>query len=86
VDTEVLVTVSGSDADEDRSEALRLALREELLAVAVEDVHGVSEGSAPPGTRGLDLAAVGRRALSRRDVTTNRSGMRQTRFKAEANG
>jgi hypothetical protein len=103
------VTVSESDADEDRLEALTLALREELLALNVEDVHGVSERSAPPGTRGLDLAggfvrqvdtAVhvseqldqselgGGRGLvvtaSRRDVATNRSGLRQTRFKLEA--
>jgi hypothetical protein len=84
VDAEVLVTVSKSDADEVRLEAPMLALREELLALDVENVHGVSEGSAPPGTRGLDLAAVGRRALSRRDVATNRSGLRQTRFRLEA--
>jgi len=64
VDTEVLVSASDSDADEDRLEALMLALREELLALDVEDVHGVGEGSAPPGTRGLDLAAVGARVVT----------------------
>jgi hypothetical protein len=46
-------------ADAQRLEELTVALRRELLDLGVDDVQRVSDGEAPPGTRGLDAASVG---------------------------
>jgi hypothetical protein len=46
-------------ATDDRLDALTGYLREELLDLDVDDVRRPSGGEAPPGTRAVDLAAVG---------------------------
>lgn len=52
----IIIDEAGSDAE--RLEQLSERVRADLLELDVEDVKRVSEGSAPPGTRGIDLAAV----------------------------
>jgi hypothetical protein len=47
----------GSDAE--RLDELATQLREELLALDVDDVERVSAGAAPPDTRAIDLALIG---------------------------
>jgi len=53
------VQVEETDAEADRIEGLTLSLRRELLAADVEGVDRVSDGPAPPGTRGLDATTIG---------------------------
>jgi hypothetical protein len=55
----VRVHVSERDADAERQSELARLLREELLLLDVEDVRPLTTGSAPPGARSLDAAAVG---------------------------
>ena len=52
------VTIDEPGADEQRLEELAGTLRAELLDLDVEDVRRVPAGAAPPGTRGIDLAAA----------------------------
>ncbi len=52
------VTIDEPGADEQRLEELAGSLRAELLDLDVEDVRRMPAGAAPPGTRGIDLAAV----------------------------
>jgi len=59
MDTQVLVTIDETGADELRLESLSHHLRDELLTLDVDDVRHVSAGPAPPGTRAIELAAVG---------------------------
>lgn len=59
MDTQVLVTIDEQGADGQRLEALSLGLRGELLTLDVDDVRRVPGGEPPPGTRAIDLAAVG---------------------------
>jgi hypothetical protein len=54
---EVQVGVLEDGADEARLEELALLLRQELLTLDVRSVQSVSDGDAPPGTRG-GLAAI----------------------------
>jgi hypothetical protein len=56
---EIVVAVGESDADPERLEELSLQLREELLATDAEDVARLTTGTAPPGARAMDVAAVG---------------------------
>src|SRR5690349_21720846 len=59
MDTQVLVRVQESGADAERLADLADNLRTELLALDVDDVRPVRVGAAPPGARGMDVAAVG---------------------------
>lgn len=64
---EILVELyaEGEQFDDDELERMRLALRREFLELSeVEAVGTVSAGPAPPGTRGLDIAAIGALAVS----------------------
>ncbi len=56
---EIRVSVDDPSAGDEERESLSLALREELLSTDVGDVHPVSTGPAPEGSRGVDAAAVG---------------------------
>ena len=56
---QMIITIHEEHADDGRLEALSSALRRELMALDVEDVERVREGQAPPGTRAVELAAVG---------------------------
>lgn len=59
MDTQVLVRVQESGADAERLADLADNLRTEILALDVDDVRPVSDGAAPPGSRAMDVAAVG---------------------------
>ena len=59
MDTQVLVRVQESGADAERLAELADNLRTELLALDIDDVRPMRDGAAPPGSRGLDVAAVG---------------------------
>jgi hypothetical protein len=64
---EILVELyeEGTPVDADELDRMTLALRRELLDIDdVEEVSGVSAGPAPPGTRGLDVAALGALAVT----------------------
>lgn len=61
---EVDVSIAEVDADAEQLEELTLALREEILTLDVESVVARSVGEAPPGTRGVDAAAVGALVVS----------------------
>lgn len=56
---EMTIAIRDEDADLERLDELSSALRRELLDLGVDDVDRVSEGEAPPGTRALDVAAIG---------------------------
>ena len=53
------ITVHDDGADDERLDALATALRQELMALDVEDVEPLRDGEAPPGARAVELAAVG---------------------------
>jgi membrane-associated two-gene conflict system component 1 (EACC1) len=53
----VQLTEEGSDPE--RLDELTSRLRQELLQLPVDNVEKVSEGTAPEGTRGLEIAAIG---------------------------
>jgi hypothetical protein len=59
MDAQLLVTVDEPGADGQRLETLSLGLRDELLALDVDDVRRVHGGEPPPGTRAVDIATVG---------------------------
>jgi hypothetical protein len=61
---EVDVSVTEVGADAEQLEELTRALREEILTLDVESVVPRSGGEAPPGTRGVDAAAVGALVVS----------------------
>src|SRR5262249_33766005 len=67
VDTQVWVKVEEGGADSERLQELTDRLRAELLELDVEDVSGVPETEAPPGSRAVDLAAVGALLVSMTD-------------------
>jgi hypothetical protein len=50
---------AGSDADDEEIAEATLQLRRELLDLEVDAVELPSAGDAPPGTRGVELAALG---------------------------
>lgn len=56
---EMLVSVQEDDAGTGDMEQLSGLLREELLQLDVEQVRPAPGGAAPPGSRGIDAAAVG---------------------------
>ncbi len=51
--------VSEEGADAERLDSLTGFLREELLALDVEDVHALPAGEPPPGSRAFDVVAIG---------------------------
>jgi hypothetical protein len=55
----VAIQVTEPDADDRRVDALATQLRRELLELDVDEVAKPSAGDAPPGTRAIELAAVG---------------------------
>jgi hypothetical protein len=61
---EVDVSVAEVGADAEQLEELARALREEILTLDVESVVPRSGGEAPPGTRGVDAAAIGALVVS----------------------
>lgn len=52
--------VSPGDVDAEELTALTEMLREELLLLDVDDVEPAEAGSAPAGTKGIELFAIGR--------------------------
>ncbi len=61
-DSEVVIGVQldpASEEDEQRLDELTARLRRELLELDVESVDRPAGEDAPPGSRGLDLAAAG---------------------------
>jgi hypothetical protein len=61
---EVDVSVVEVGADAEQLEELTRALRAEILTLDVESVVPRSGGEAPPGTRGVDAAAIGALVVS----------------------
>ena len=62
---ELLVTVREDDADAAEREELAGRLRSELARLEVDEVRPATTGTAaPPGTRGMDVVAVGALVVS----------------------
>lgn len=55
----MIIEVAEDGADAERIDALAGYLRQELLQLDVADVTRAPGGVAPPGSRGLDVAAIG---------------------------
>ena len=55
----LVVSIDDDEVDREQLEALSLALRRELLELDIDDVEQLTVGEAPPGTRAVDVAAVG---------------------------
>lgn len=56
---ELRVQLGEEGADAQRLDTLAGYLRRELLALDVQDVTALSDGPPPPGSRAVDVAAVG---------------------------
>jgi hypothetical protein len=67
MDTQVWVKVEERGADSERLQELADGLRAELLELDVGDVSGIRGVGAPPGSRAVDLAAVGALLVSMTD-------------------
>jgi hypothetical protein len=62
---EMLVAVQEEDVDDGELDRLAAMLRNELLGLDVDEVRRAASGQpAPPGTRGVDVAAVGALVVS----------------------
>ncbi len=59
MDGELRLLLEEDGADAERVDALTGHLRRELAQLDVERVSPLSGGEAPPGTRAIDVAAVG---------------------------
>lgn len=59
METAIVVEVAEGGADAERLDALTAQLREELLGLDVDDVRPAVVGEAPPGSRAIELAAIG---------------------------
>jgi hypothetical protein len=59
MDAVLQIEVVDSEEDAERLDELAQNLREELLQLDVGDVRPATAGDAPPGSKGLELAAVG---------------------------
>ena len=57
--TEMRIELFEPDADLEEIDRLTSDLREELLELDVDSVSPPSAGPAPPGSKGLELAAIG---------------------------
>src|ERR1044071_5484794 len=61
---EVLIELSLTDGDSVELDELTRLLRSEVQELDIESVHQVSEGVAPAGTKGVDMAAIGQMAIA----------------------
>jgi hypothetical protein len=68
--TELRIELFEPGADAEAVDALTGALREELLELDVEDVAAVTGGSAPDGSKGLELIAIGALLVQVKDSLT----------------
>lgn len=60
----ITVELYADRADPEETERLSLALRQELIEIdEIDSVKRASAGPPPPGSRGLDLAALGALAI-----------------------
>jgi Effector Associated Constant Component 1 len=59
VDGELRLLLEEDGADSERVDVLTGYLRRELAQLDVERVRPLPAGEAPPGTRGLDVTAIG---------------------------
>jgi hypothetical protein len=59
MDGELRLFLEEDGADAERIDQLTGHLRREIDQLEVEDVRGLPVGEAPPGTRGLEIMAVG---------------------------
>ena len=57
--TRIAVQVAQEAADADSLDELAGLLRQELLALDVDDVQRARAGQAPAGTRGVDVESIG---------------------------
>jgi hypothetical protein len=62
--TEVLVELSVEGGDSIELDELTRQLRSEVQELDIDSIHEVSEGIAPAGTKGMDMAAIGQMAIS----------------------
>jgi hypothetical protein len=56
---ELRVQLDETGADDQRLDILTGYLRRELLALDVQDVTALSDGTPPPGSRAVDMAVIG---------------------------
>jgi hypothetical protein len=56
---QMIIALGEADADAERLQQVADGVRLELLELDVDDVRPLRNGEAPPGSRGLDIAAVG---------------------------
>lgn len=56
---QLIVEVVDPDADDERLSDLTQNLRTDLLELDVDSVERLKQGEAPPGTRAIELAAIG---------------------------
>lgn len=61
---EVLIELLLADGDSVELDELTRQLRSEVQELDIDSLHEVSEGVAPAGTKGADLAAIGQMAIS----------------------
>jgi hypothetical protein len=59
VANEIRVQLDEEGADDQRLDTLTGYLRRELLALDVQDVTARPDGTPPPGSRAVDVAAIG---------------------------
>jgi len=55
----ISLSLAEEDADDARLDALTGYLREDLRRLDVDDVQRATAGEAPPGSRAIDIAAIG---------------------------
>ena len=61
---DVVVELSLEGGDSVELDELTRQLRSEVQELDIESIHEVSEGVAPAGTKGVDMAAIGQMAIS----------------------
>ncbi len=61
---EVLIELSLDGGDSVELDELTRQLSSEVQELDIESMHEISEGVAPAGTKGADLAAIGQMAIS----------------------
>ena len=65
------IEVAEDGADAERIDVLAGYLREELRQLDVEDVSRAQAGAAPPGSKGVDVAAIGALLVTLGGAATN---------------
>jgi hypothetical protein len=61
---EVLIELSLEGGDSLELDELTRQLRSEVQELHIDSIHQVSEGVAPAGTKGMEMAAIGQMAIS----------------------